>query len=77
MPRPLLLGEKPLDLGPGLVQFALVVLQIKVDAEFYDPTISDDSLRLATKFAQELGVLSGPVAYEDVVATQLASLWTQ
>jgi hypothetical protein len=77
MPRPLLLGEKPLDLGPGLVQFALVVLQIKVDAEFYGPTISEDSLRLATKFAQEFGVLSGPVAYEDVVATQLASLWTQ
>ena len=52
MPRPLLLGEKPLDLGPGLVQFALVVLQIKVDAEFDDPTISEESLRIATKFAQ-------------------------
>jgi hypothetical protein len=27
-------------------------------------------------FARALGLLSGPVAYEDVVATRFESLWT-
>ncbi len=56
---------------------ALIAELIERDAEFYDPAISEESVRLATKFAQELGLLSGPVAYEDIVATQFASLWSQ
>ena len=56
---------------------ALIAELIARDADFYDPAISEESVRLATKFAQELGLLSGPVAYEDIVATQFASLWSQ
>ncbi|HLH26412.1 MAG TPA: ABC transporter substrate-binding protein [Chloroflexota bacterium] len=56
---------------------ALIAELIERDAEFYDPAISVESVRLASTFAQELGLLSGPVAYADVVATQFADLWSQ
>lgn len=55
----------------------LIAELIARDAEFYDPAISEESVRLTTKFAREIGLLSGPVAYEDVVATQFASLWSE
>jgi NitT/TauT family transport system substrate-binding protein len=56
---------------------ALIAELIERDAEFFDPAISEESVRLASQFAQDLGLLSGPVAYEDVVATQFASLWSE
>jgi ABC-type nitrate/sulfonate/bicarbonate transport system substrate-binding protein len=56
---------------------ALIAELIARDVEFYDPAISEESVQLTTKFAQELGLLSGPVAYEDVVATQFANLWSK
>ncbi|HEY7067726.1 MAG TPA: ABC transporter substrate-binding protein [Chloroflexota bacterium] len=56
---------------------ALIAELIARDAEFYDPTISEESVRLTSQFAQDLGLLSGPVAYEDVVATQFAHLWSE
>jgi len=55
----------------------LIAELIARDAEFYDPSISEESVRLTSKFAQELGMLSGPVAYENIVATQFASLWRE
>ena len=55
----------------------LIAALIERDAEFYDPSISEESVRLASKFAQELGLLSGPVAYESIVATQFAGLWSE
>jgi len=55
----------------------LIAELIERDVEFYDPSISEESVRLASKFAQELGLLSGPVAYESIVATQFASLWSE
>jgi NitT/TauT family transport system substrate-binding protein len=56
---------------------SLIAELIARDAEFYDPAISEESVRLASQFAQDLGLLSGLVAYEDVVATQFASLWRE
>lgn len=56
---------------------ALIAELIARDAEFYDPTISEESVRLTSEFAQALGLLSGPVAYEDIVATRFASLWSE
>jgi ABC-type nitrate/sulfonate/bicarbonate transport system substrate-binding protein len=55
----------------------LIAELIARDAEFYDPSISEESVRLTSQFAQELGLLSGPVAYEDIVAMQFASLWRE
>jgi NitT/TauT family transport system substrate-binding protein len=55
----------------------LIAELIARDVEFYDPSISEESVRLASKFAQEIGVLSGPVAYDQIVATEFASLWRE
>lgn len=54
----------------------LIADLIARDVEFYDPGISRDSMARATQFAQDAGLLSAPVAYEKIVATQFASLWT-
>jgi ABC-type nitrate/sulfonate/bicarbonate transport system substrate-binding protein len=45
------------------------------DVPFYDPRISEQAVAHATSFAQEIGMLSGPVGYQDIVATQFADLW--
>ncbi|HZT06443.1 MAG TPA: ABC transporter substrate-binding protein [Chloroflexota bacterium] len=45
------------------------------DAEFYDPAISRAAVDAASRFALEAGLLSQPVEYETLVATQLAPLW--
>lgn len=45
------------------------------DAEFYVPTISEAAISATRKFARDIGLLAGPVAYKDVVATQFAGLW--
>jgi ABC-type nitrate/sulfonate/bicarbonate transport system substrate-binding protein len=55
----------------------LIAALIARDAEFFDPTIDEESVALAAKFAQDMGLLSGPVRYEDVVATQFAPLWRE
>jgi NitT/TauT family transport system substrate-binding protein len=55
----------------------LIADLIARDAEFFDPSISEESVQLTSKFAQDMGLLSGSVAYEDVVATQFAHLWQE
>ena len=47
---------------------ALIAELIARDAECYDPTISEETVRLASQFARDLGLLSRPVDYEDIVA---------
>jgi ABC-type nitrate/sulfonate/bicarbonate transport system substrate-binding protein len=54
----------------------LIAELIARDVEFYDPRISEESVSRAVRFAQDAGLLSRSVAYEDIVATQFASLWT-
>ena len=46
------------------------------DLPFYDPTISEASVQRLNRFAQDLGLLAGPVPYEEVVATRFRPLWT-
>ena len=38
-------------------------------------TISKEAVITLNQFAQNVGLLSGPVPYEQVVATQFAPLW--
>lgn len=45
------------------------------DLPFYDPTISEEAIRRMNQFAQDMGLLSGPVPYEQVVATGFRQLW--
>ncbi|MDR0360882.1 MAG: ABC transporter substrate-binding protein [bacterium] len=44
------------------------------DLPFYQPTLSEVFVEAMNRFARELGLLSGPVPYERVVAAQLAGL---
>jgi ABC-type nitrate/sulfonate/bicarbonate transport system substrate-binding protein len=46
---------------------AMIAELIRRDAPFYDSTISPRSVESMNRFARELGLLSRPVAYEDVV----------
>jgi NitT/TauT family transport system substrate-binding protein len=55
---------------------SLIADLIARDAEFYEATISRESIAHATQFALAVGLLSAPIAYEDLVATQFAPLWT-
>jgi ABC-type nitrate/sulfonate/bicarbonate transport system substrate-binding protein len=55
----------------------LIAELIARDAPFYDPTISEEAVAGVVRFAQDLGLLSGPVPYERVVATQFQHLWKE
>jgi ABC-type nitrate/sulfonate/bicarbonate transport system substrate-binding protein len=45
------------------------------DVPFFDASVSEEAVAATAQFARDLGVLSGPGKYEDVVATELKSLW--
>ena len=53
----------------------LIAELIRRDLPYYDPTISEESVARMNRFAQDLGLLSGPVRYEQVVATRFSPLW--
>jgi len=54
----------------------LIAAIVARDAQFYDPVISEDAVQRLNAFAQLIGHLSGPVPYEQVVATCCRRLWT-
>jgi len=45
------------------------------DLPFFDAAVTREAIAGASQFAQALGLLKGPVSYEQVVATELAPLW--
>ncbi len=55
---------------------ALIASIVERDARFYDPVISETAVRNLNGFAQSIGHLTGPVPYEQVVATRCRPLWT-
>lgn len=55
----------------------LIAQLVRRDAPFYEPTISEEAVAGVNQFAQNVGLLSGPVPYEQVVASQFMHLWTQ
>jgi len=54
---------------------AAIAKLIERDLPYYDPDISEEVVTKMNRFAQDVGLLSGPVPYEQVVATQFAHLW--
>jgi ABC-type nitrate/sulfonate/bicarbonate transport system substrate-binding protein len=58
------------------VEAGLIAELVRRDLPYYDPTISEDAVNGMNKFAQDIGLLSGPVPYERVVAAQFVELWT-
>lgn len=55
----------------------LIAELIRRDLPYYDPVISPDVVTGVNRFARDVGLLSGPVPYEDVVATPFLPLWQQ
>lgn len=49
---------------------------IRRDLPFYDPIISAGAVSRMNQFAQDIGLLSAPVPYEQVVYTEVQPLWT-
>jgi NitT/TauT family transport system substrate-binding protein len=54
---------------------SLIAGLIARDAPFYDATISTEAVDGINKFALANGLLSEPIAYETLVATQFRDLW--
>jgi hypothetical protein len=57
-------------------QAALIVDLIRRDLPYYDASISDSFVAGMNRFARGLGILTGDVPYEKVVAAQFCPLWT-
>ncbi len=55
---------------------ALVQTLVERDSPFYDPVISEDAVLKLNSFAQSVGLLPGPVPYEQVVAVRFRDIWT-
>jgi NitT/TauT family transport system substrate-binding protein len=47
------------------------------DAEFYRPSISTETIEEMNRFARAVGLLSSAVPYEQLVATQFQSAWSE
>jgi ABC-type nitrate/sulfonate/bicarbonate transport system substrate-binding protein len=54
---------------------ALIAELIRRDVPYYDAGIGRDFVTGMNQFARDLGILKSDPGYEDVVATQFASLW--
>jgi len=50
---------------------------IERDLPYYDPVISEEVVMKMNRFAQDVGLLSGPVPYEQVVAAGFRHLWRE
>jgi NitT/TauT family transport system substrate-binding protein len=55
----------------------LIAELVRRDLPYYDPVISRETVRNLNRFAQDVGLLSVPVEYDDVVATRFSSLWEE
>ena len=54
----------------------LIAAIVERDAPFYDSIISETVVQRLNAFAQSIDRLTGPVPYEQVVATRCRRLWT-
>ena len=57
-------------------QAGLIAELVERDLPYYDPTISEDVVAGMNQFARDIGLLSSPATYDQVVATQFRDLWT-
>jgi NitT/TauT family transport system substrate-binding protein len=55
----------------------LIAELIRRDLPYYDASISRPFVAGMNQFSRDVGILSGDVVYEDIVATQFAPLWKQ
>jgi NitT/TauT family transport system substrate-binding protein len=55
----------------------LIAELIERDLPFYDPVISEAAVIELNRFSQAVGLLSGPVPYDQVVATRFRHIWNE
>jgi len=55
----------------------LIAELIRRDLPYYDPSISRDFVAGMNQFSRDVGILTGDVPYESIVATQFSHLWKQ
>src|SRR5215813_5662175 len=53
----------------------LIAELIRRDLPYYDPSISRSFVAGMNQFSRDVGILTGDVAYEGIVATQFSHLW--
>jgi ABC-type nitrate/sulfonate/bicarbonate transport system substrate-binding protein len=50
---------------------------IRRDLPYYDAAISEEAVSRMNRFARDIGLLSAPVAYDQVVASQFSHIWKE
>jgi ABC-type nitrate/sulfonate/bicarbonate transport system substrate-binding protein len=53
----------------------LIAELIRRDLPYYDPAVSPEFVAGMNRFSRDVGILTGDVGYDDVVATQFAQYW--
>jgi hypothetical protein len=53
----------------------LIAELIRRDLPYYDPSISRSFVAGMNQFSRDVGILTGDVPYEGIVATQFSHLW--
>ena len=56
---------------------SLITNIVERDAPFYDPEMTKEAVKHMNNFAYSFGQISGPIPYEQVIATRCTSLWTE
>jgi ABC-type nitrate/sulfonate/bicarbonate transport system substrate-binding protein len=56
---------------------ALIAELVRRDLPYYDPNIPLEKVESMNRFAQDIGLLSSPAGYDQVVATQFSHLWNE
>jgi ABC-type nitrate/sulfonate/bicarbonate transport system substrate-binding protein len=54
----------------------IIAAIVERDLPFYDPVIPEAAVAAMSGFAQAIGLLATPVAYDEVVATRFRDLWS-
>ena len=54
----------------------IIAAIVERDLPFYDPVIREGAVATMNDFAQAIGLLATPVAYDEVVATRFRDLWS-
>jgi NitT/TauT family transport system substrate-binding protein len=71
--------ERAAEVGERLfppAEAGMIAEVVARDLPFYDPTISAEIVSHVQRFAQDIGLLTAPVPYEQVVSTRFRHLWT-
>jgi ABC-type nitrate/sulfonate/bicarbonate transport system substrate-binding protein len=72
--------ERAAEIGRRIyppTEAGLIAELIRRDLPYYDPAISEEAVAKLNRFARDVGLLSGPVPYDKVVATRFRQLWNR